>query len=83
MTRFGEDTGMDNDWVDDDSLSRDETMERFRALGPVPTRGPLPGGAVIMTPPQSYGAGAITRSGGNPLRVVSAYSLGTTAQTVA
>lgn len=28
------------DWVDDDSMSAEETMRRFEALGPVPTTGP-------------------------------------------
>lgn len=62
---------MDEDWVDDESLTREETLARFRTLGPAPTRGPLPGGAVIMTTPQSYGVGAITVVGGNPLRASS------------
>jgi hypothetical protein len=28
------------DWVDDDSMSAQETMRRFEALEPVPTTGP-------------------------------------------
>lgn len=31
---------MAEDWVDDGSLSREETLARFRALGPQPTKGP-------------------------------------------
>lgn len=34
-------TDMPNDWVDDDSLSAEETMARFEALSPEPTRGPV------------------------------------------
>ncbi len=59
---------MDKDWVDDESLTREETMARFRALSPESTRGPLPGGAVIVTVTSNYGPGAISRSGGSPLR---------------
>lgn len=29
------------DWVDDDSMSAEETMRRFRALNPMPTTGPV------------------------------------------
>lgn len=47
---------MDEDWVDDESLTREETLARFRTLGPAPTRGPLPGGAVIMTTPSPMGS---------------------------
>jgi hypothetical protein len=30
------------DWVDDDSMSAEETMRRFEALGPEETVGPPP-----------------------------------------
>ena len=30
------------DWVDDDSMSADETLRRFEALNPQPTTGPAP-----------------------------------------
>jgi hypothetical protein len=70
-TVLGDYAAMDQDWVEDESLTREETLARFRALGPTPTRGPLPGGAVIVTTPQSYGGGAITVVGGSPLRVTS------------
>jgi hypothetical protein len=33
-------TSMEKDWLEDDSLSAEETMRRFRALGPQPTVGP-------------------------------------------
>lgn len=33
------------DWVDDDSMSAEETMRRFRALNPTPTTGPVAQGA--------------------------------------
>ena len=67
------DADMDKDWVDDESLSRDETLARFRALGPEPTHGPpLPAGAVIVNTPDSYGTDeTITITGGSPLRVTS------------
>lgn len=69
-----DDADMDKDWVDDESLSREETLARFRALGPEPTRGPaLPAGAVIVTTPESYGAGVITIVGGTALRVTSSH----------
>lgn len=32
----------ERDWVDDESLSREETLARFRALGPQPSVGPIP-----------------------------------------
>jgi hypothetical protein len=33
-------THMEKDWLEDDSLSAEETMRRFRALRPQPTVGP-------------------------------------------
>lgn len=69
LDSVGEDRQMNQDWVEDDLLTREETMARFRALGPSATRGPLPAGGVIITVPPSYGPGAISRFGGNPLRV--------------
>jgi hypothetical protein len=33
-------THMEKDWVEDDSLSEEETLRRFRALGPRRTVGP-------------------------------------------
>lgn len=53
---------MAKDWVDDENLSREETLRRFEALSPEPTRGPLPGGAVVATAPRTYsGATTVTR----------------------
>lgn len=50
---------MDTDWVDDDSLSREEMLARFRALNPQPTEGPrLPGGGYIVTSIASRSVGS-------------------------
>ncbi len=48
-----------SDWVEDESMSREETLARFRALGPERTVGPrdpapLPGGARIITVIRSF-----------------------------
>lgn len=34
-------TNVPDDWVDDDSMSAEETMRRFNALGPTATTGPV------------------------------------------
>jgi hypothetical protein len=34
---------MERDWVDDESMSVEETLRRFEALNPEPTRGPRKG----------------------------------------
>jgi hypothetical protein len=34
---------MDRDWVDDETMSAEETLRRFEALSPEPTRGPRKG----------------------------------------
>lgn len=41
--RKGHTAGMaDKDWVEDATLTREETLRRFEALGPEPTSGPSP-----------------------------------------
>lgn len=37
-----------DDWVQDSSLSREETLRRFRALGPEPTIGPSSSRPVLV-----------------------------------
>jgi hypothetical protein len=34
---------MERDWVDDDTMSAEETLRRFEALNPEPTRDPRKG----------------------------------------
>lgn len=34
---------MERDWVDDETMSAEETLRRFEALNPEPTRGPRKG----------------------------------------
>lgn len=34
---------MERDWVDDETMSAEETLGRFEALNPEPTRGPRKG----------------------------------------
>ncbi|MEO5535253.1 MAG: hypothetical protein ABIR17_09000 [Pseudolysinimonas sp.] len=34
---------MEKDWLEDDDMSPEETMRRFEALNPQPSRGPRPG----------------------------------------
>ena len=50
---------MSEDWVDDENLSRDETLARFEGLSPEPTGGPptggLPGGGQFVTPVYTFG----------------------------
>lgn len=59
---------MSKDWVEDESLPREETLERFSALGPEPTRGPLPAGGVLVRPTCSFGPGVMSwkRGGFSP-----------------
>ncbi len=39
---------MERDWVDDESMSADETLRRFEALNPEPTRGPRKGEHIFV-----------------------------------
>jgi hypothetical protein len=40
--------GMDRDWVDDESMSAEETLRRFEALNAEPTRGPKKGQHLLI-----------------------------------
>lgn len=46
---------MEKDWVEDETLSREETLRRFEALSPAATRGPRFVPARIVTPPNTGG----------------------------
>ena len=49
---------MTDDWAADEGLSREETLARFRALGPKETRGP--GTRESVRPPQGVFSGRDT-----------------------
>ncbi len=40
--------GMERDWVDDETMSAEETLRRFEALNPEPTRGPRKGEHIFV-----------------------------------
>jgi hypothetical protein len=71
-------TGMDNeraDWFDDDNVSFDDALDRFDALHPAPTCGPLGFGAVLVTAPPTYGGKTVTAHApqvNTPMRVSAA-----------
>lgn len=59
------------DWVDDETMSSDETLKRFAALKPQPTRGPkLPAGGYLVHSYGSCGLGSILAPQGFTARVV-------------
>ena len=39
---------MERDWVDDETMSAEETLRRFEALAPEPTRGPRKGQHIFV-----------------------------------
>lgn len=39
---------MERDWVDDETMSAEETLRRFEALNPEPTRGPRKGQHIFV-----------------------------------
>jgi hypothetical protein len=41
-------SGMERDWVDDETMSAEETIRRFEALNPEPTRGPRKGQHIFV-----------------------------------
>jgi hypothetical protein len=49
---------MSEDWVDDETMSREETLARFAALNPEPARGPhLPAGGYVVSSFLSFSEG--------------------------
>ena len=53
---------MSNDWLDDDTASREDTFERFEALDPEYARGPLPAGGHLVKRAETYGPGTVSKT---------------------
>ena len=60
------------DWADDESMSPEETMRRFEALGPVPTTGPVSNDQRehIPTPDELIPRGALTYASSTKTTVI-------------
>lgn len=54
--RRGHNSFMADDWLDDDDMTREETLARFEALKPEVTRGPLPAGGRFVGVSNTYGS---------------------------
>ena len=55
---------MSEDWLDDDTMSREETLARFAALNPEPARGPrLPAGGYVVSWIPSFSQGKTSTPG--------------------
>ena len=63
---------VERDWADDETMSAEETLRRFEALNPEPTRGPRKGQHIFIpvtsdseTPPDHESAPNASESSGN------------------
>ena len=60
---------MSEDWVDDETMTRDATLARFTALGPELAHGPrLPAGGYLVASLPSFGQGVTFRPVFSPFR---------------
>ena len=50
-------TDNQEDWFEDESVSFDEAMARFKALGPEAGPTSMLGGAMVLTPPKTFSSG--------------------------
>jgi hypothetical protein len=77
------------DWADDESMSPEETMRRFEALGPMPTIGPVSkdqrASEHIPTPDELVPRGALTYASSTKTTVIQrgAIAIGSTASLTA
>jgi hypothetical protein len=56
---------MSEDWVDDETMSREETLARFEALNPELARGPrVPAGGYVVSSIPSFSQGKMSTTSG-------------------
>lgn len=60
LVRDGHNGDMNDDWLEDETMSHEETLARFAALSPEPTRGPrLPADGYVVHAVPSYSQGVL------------------------